>query len=122
MVWIASRSTEHEHRVLGVFDSLDQAEQYVEQQVVGRPVTWTPGDHASRGRHYADGPVVYAIERCDLPNRPRLAELRAWQLRCADCGAEWTVTPEAIVAGDDWLACPHCGGGRARSAESSPAP
>ena len=118
MVWVASRSTGEEHQVLGVFSSLDQAEQHVEQQAIGRAVAWAAADQAARAWRYADGLVVYEIERYDLPDRPRQAEVRAWQLRCADCGLEWTVTPERIFADDSWLACPRCGGGQAQSARS----
>lgn len=29
-------------------------------------------------------------------------------LTCSDCGTRWEVTVADIIAGDDWVHCPHC--------------
>ena len=117
MVWVVSRSSGEQHQVLGSFTSFDQAERYVEQQAVGRSVSWTPASE-SRAWCYSDGYVVYQIERHDPPEVTEQAAVRSWQLRCAECGAEWTVTPASIIAGDDWLVCPRCG----EAAQPAPSP
>ena len=99
MGWIASRSAGDQHQVLGVFPSLAQAEQYIEQHAIGHPVAWAAPSGDAPAWRCSTGSTSYAIER---------AELRAWQLQCAGCGAAWTVTAAEILAGDDWLRCPRC--------------
>ena len=105
MVWIASCSTGSLHRVLGVFPSLERAQQYVEQHAIGHPVAWAAPAGDAHAWRCSTGSAVYVLREL------KHDEPRAWRLQCAGCGAAWTVTAADILAGDDWLACPRCRAG-----------
>lgn len=113
-MWVTSRSARDRHDVLGVFFFLDQARHYVEQQLIGHAVAWTPPAPDWRAWHCRHGPVTYRIEHHAIHDRREglrlLAATRSWQLRCAHCGAAWIATAAEVLAGDDWLTCPQCHG------------